>query len=349
MHVIPRLVALMGARLDPSLVPAMYVYSSLAVTLLVVALVFSPRLELPCKPLLALAIVAVPDTGEVFLTVANIQWITALALVMALLKRDPGDAAELAGDSAILLLAGLTGPFCIMLLPFFLFRALSRASLQSWALFAIVLMTAFAQGRLILRDPPAGLAEGIPWLAGIPRLSAPVLSRVPLSLLGAQGWVYRVGRSFVLCAGWAGALAMTAMACARGPLRGERICLLLFAIILTVSATARFGAGAWDYRDMVSGDRYFYVQKVLLTWILISLLSRRLPGVGFPLALPVVAGLFLVAMISYVEPPDFETHHVERPWLSWDNYSARLRTGKEVAVEVSPNWTFVVPARVPVR
>jgi hypothetical protein len=349
LHLIPRLVALLGSRLDPSLIPAFYVSSALAVTLLVVARVFSRRLDLPCKPLLALAIVAVPHTGEVFLTVTNIQWVAALALVMTLMMRDPEGAAEMAGDAAVLILAGLTGPFSVILFPFFLVRALWRGSRESWALCVVVLAAALVQGRLIYMSPPAGLTAGAPGLRDISGVASVLLSRVPLALVGAQGWVHRVSHTFLMCAGWAGAAGAAAMACAKGPCRRERIGLLLLAIVLALSVAARICGAAWDWRDMVSADRYFYLPRVLLAWIAISRLSRRRPGAAFPLALPFALGLYCVSMVSYVEPYNFRTRHVERPWFAWDIYSGRLRTGKEVSVEVSPSWAFVVPARTQAR
>jgi hypothetical protein len=349
LHLIPRLVALLGSRLDPSLIPAFYVCSALAVTLLVVARVFSRRLELPCKPLLALAIVAVPHTGEVFLTVTNLQWVVALALVMTLMMRDPGSAAGLIGDAAILVLAGLTGPFSVLLFPFFLLRAVWRASPQSWALCTVVLAAALVQGRLIFMSPPSGLTSGAPGPRELSDLAGVLLSRVPLALVGAQGWMHRVSHTFMMCAGWAGAAGAAMMACARGPCRRERVCLFLLAVLLALSVAARICGAAWDWRDMVSADRYFYLPRVLLIWIAISLLSRRSAGAAFPLALPVALGLYCVSMVSYVEPYNFGMRHVERPWVAWDIYSGRLRTGKEVSVQVSPSWAFVVPASTPAR
>ena len=86
LHFFPRLIAWPGMYLDPVLQPAWFVGSAVAVTLAVVATCLSPRIPLPAKPWLALAVVVVPHSGEVFLNPTNLQWLTALALILTALK-----------------------------------------------------------------------------------------------------------------------------------------------------------------------------------------------------------------------------------------------------------------------
>jgi hypothetical protein len=63
--------------LDPAWWPAFYNGVSFVIWLAVLARLFSSRLDLPGKPWLALAIIAVPHTGEVFFNITNLQWLTA--------------------------------------------------------------------------------------------------------------------------------------------------------------------------------------------------------------------------------------------------------------------------------
>jgi hypothetical protein len=344
-HLIPRLIACAGAALDPALIPIFYLYSSLALTLLVVARVFSPRLDLPAKPLVALAIVGVPHTGEVFLCITNVQWITSLALVLTLLMRDPVGPRAWACDIAILLIAGLSGPFGLFLLPFYALRALERATAASCVLLAVVAAVALLQGLQIYHNSAVAVPENQLGPFRFLNFVAVLSSRVPLALLGAQGWAYRAGRAFVVVAGVAGIAAAAAMALARGRYRRERICLLLFGALLVCLSAVKVRTDTWDYRDLVQGDRYFYLPKVLLLWITVLWFGRSSPESVPPALAIAAAGLFCASMIPYVAPQDLRTRHVERPFFPWEPYVEPLRKGESVEVEVSPGWKFQVPAR----
>lgn len=345
LHLVPRLIAWLGERVDPCLIPAVYVYSSFAFTLFVVARVFSSRLDLPGKPLIALAIVAVPHTNEVYLNLADLQWIAALSLVLTLLLRDPGDALDWVGDLVVLFLAGLTGPFSVLLLPFFVFRALCRSTRASWVILLLALSTALVQGWLIYSNPlvmppdfPRGPFE-------LRNLAAVLSSRVLLALFGAQCWAYRVSRAFVLVAGAVGFAAIARLAFLKDGFRKERVCMLLIGLAIVVSSVARIRDDLWDYRDMINGDRYFYIPRILAIWLVSSCLLR-VGKRSYPLALSAAAaGLFAVSMVPYVEAPDFTRHHVERGYFEWHIYCDRLRAGQEVEIQVSPGWKFIVPSR----
>ena len=73
LHLVPRVIALFAERFFPySLIPTVYNYSSLLITLLVVLSVFSARFKLNNKSLAALAIVLVPHyKNEIFLNITN--------------------------------------------------------------------------------------------------------------------------------------------------------------------------------------------------------------------------------------------------------------------------------------
>src|ERR1035437_2093481 len=78
LHSLPRVIALLADSLDPLWVPAVYNYSAIFVILAVIALIFSPRVHLPAKPILGLAVVLVPHTAEVYAHLTNMQWSLAV-------------------------------------------------------------------------------------------------------------------------------------------------------------------------------------------------------------------------------------------------------------------------------
>jgi hypothetical protein len=135
------------------------------------------------------------------------------------------------------------------------------------------------------------------------------------------------------------------MALAGGRYRRERICLLLFGALLICLSAAKVRTDTWDYRDLVQGDRYYYVPKVLLLWIAVLWFGRRSHESMPPALVIAAAGLLCASMIPFVAPQDLRTRHVERPYFGWDAYVEPLRKGEAVEVEVSPGWKFKVPAQ----
>jgi hypothetical protein len=123
-HLVQRIAAGLHSVSAPSITPRLYFLSCIVVHLVMVGLIFSHRLSLPLKPLVALAIVATPTTNEIFLSLTNIQWIFALSQVLVLLSAAPVSRAGALRDLMIVLFSGLTGPFVAALLPIYAFRAL---------------------------------------------------------------------------------------------------------------------------------------------------------------------------------------------------------------------------------
>jgi hypothetical protein len=119
LHLLPRIIAWCATYLDPVLQPGAFLLYSLIVTFGVVLLCLSERHPLPCKPWLAVAVLVVPHSGEVFLTPTNLQWIAALGLVLTAIAKDPVKPLDWVIDVAVLVLAGLSGPFVIFALPLF--------------------------------------------------------------------------------------------------------------------------------------------------------------------------------------------------------------------------------------
>jgi hypothetical protein len=342
-HLLPRTLAWMGARLDPGLIPAFYVCSSLLLTLCVAALVFSGRLNLPCKPLLALAIVVVPATGEVFLTPTNIQWIAALSLVMTLLMRDPEGGLDWVCDILVLAAAGLTGPFSIFAAPFFLYRALARKTRASAALACVVAAAAIAQAwQLQFRPACAAGPHGHVDLQG---LAAVLSSHLPLAFADAQAWVFRTSLAVVLVLGAVGFSLIGSACFIEDEFRSKRVQLLLFAAVVVGCTAAVIRLDRWDYREMLNADRYFYVPKVIVLWVAASCLHRRSRATRILASLGAAALLAASWHSPYLEGPGYAVIHEERPYYDWSRYVGLLRRGRSVELQTSPGWKFVVPER----
>jgi len=81
--------------------------------------------------------------------------------------------------------------------------------------------------------------------------------------------------------------------------------------------------------SIANGDRYFFIPKVLLLWLLVVLLQKR------------PASLFAVlALIFFVNVPQFRFPGYAQP--DWPAYAARMRAGENLTVPIAPEgMTFV--------
>jgi hypothetical protein len=169
-------------------------------------------LELRGKPWLALAIVAVPHTGEVFLNPTNLQWITALGLILTWVKCDPETAAEWGADGVLLVLAGLTGPFSVLLAPLFTARALIPRTRASWQLVGMVAATTAVQCWFICHAPAFSDPRAWRWanLVGVLAVALPV------ALAGGEEWPVKPGYAWTAPLGLALMGGLIFLSCRRG-------------------------------------------------------------------------------------------------------------------------------------
>jgi hypothetical protein len=114
---IPRLIALFAGMFPVWMAPWIYNYAALAAVLALVALVMSPRFDLPYKPLLALAVVVGTAGSEVLLTLVNVQWIAPVGVMVLLLMREAHNRAVRWLENSFVAITALTGPFSIFIFP----------------------------------------------------------------------------------------------------------------------------------------------------------------------------------------------------------------------------------------
>ena len=90
LHLLPRVIAWIASHTaDVVHWPAIYNGAALFVATALFARMASPRLHLPGKPWLVLAFVLAANTGEVFLNITNLHWLTAFFLLQQVLIARP--------------------------------------------------------------------------------------------------------------------------------------------------------------------------------------------------------------------------------------------------------------------
>jgi hypothetical protein len=320
LHVLPRIIAALGAPLPLTAIPGFYAWSALALTGAIAWWLQSPRLALRGG-----ALAAVPHTGEVYLTLCNLQWITALGLFALVLARDAASLPARAGELLLLLLTGLTGPFIVLALPLFAWRAYRRRSRWSSILLVGALAGAGAQLPSLLACP--AVTTAVDWA---PLQHAAVIGR---RVVGTLFFGQISLPAFVFAA-----LAVTTFGAVSFALwrRRETLpggLLLLAASLLVLAATGyKVRPDTWTLSELINGDRYFFISKIILLWLGATLALGSAPrlrlGLFTPLLLPLAANL-----PRFIFPPT--------PDQNWAASCAFIARGKPIWDPILPPNTHI--------
>jgi hypothetical protein len=334
LHLAARLVATLCSWLDPLWIPAAYFSVSVGAVLGLVLALFSRRVGLPHPALLALGIVLVPHSGEVFDNLTNLQWITALGLIVLLLARDPERPAHWLVDFAYAAVISLSGVFSVLLAPLFAARAAVRRTPAAAGIACLVGAGAAVQAYQILHYMlPQAASATTPLLA-----LATFGHRVWLSLLSppalsdaAPLWV-RAG------AGAAGLALLTALCLGARPARLARALIAASLLLLVAAAIYRFRGTISMLASVRCGDRYFFVPKVCVLWILV--LHLRPASALRWLSGALLAALLLNTCLAF---------RFER-WkdYDWPYWAGRIATERRVVVPINPEgFTFTYERQGP--
>lgn len=332
LHLAPRLIALVGSLFDPLWIPTWYVYSSLALTLYVAGRTQSPRLPFPTHAGYALAVALVPDVPDGLMNPTNLQFILVGGLILLLCSRDPSTLREAIHDVVATIILGLTGPFSIVLSPFFLVRAWLRKSPASWILASIVFASGCIQLYLV-RAHPVPMAPGLDGPVAWNYVLSPFGARLGGSLFtGIFFWRHPSVLSLNL-AGAAVIIIVGYLASRRGNHLLERIafgacCLLLLASALFRQRTNLPPMSAFGY-----GSRYFYAPQLLFLWVLLLNLST---GGRTAIMVKIGLSLFLLVNVPRLREPGLQDLH-------WANYVPQIRAGDAVNIPINPDWNIPLP------
>lgn len=332
LHLVPRLVALFSDALFPYYAaPYVYNYLSLALTLLVVLSVFSGRLDIGNKPLLALAIVLVPHyNGEVFLNITNVQWVLALLLVITLLKEEPrpeyGNVkAQAALDFSAVIFCGLTGPFIVFLLPFFALRFHKKRSRYN----AGILLAALAAAAVQIFFMATGQVTEEERTPDNLFILASVIGRKFFGNLFLGNSLPYGLNPFMLTGAFALILLFIAyLAFWSETKRRFQITVFLgFMSAVLLATIIKFKSNPLTLVPPDNGVRYSYLVYVMVAWSLIALMGQKVAWKGYIIKALLVAGL-ASSLVSGFRSEPFEDHY----WAGW----SRL-IGEETRIQIPIN------------
>ena len=326
LHTIPRLVAWLSARLlDPAWWPACYNTLAFTTWLAVIARTFSPRLPLPHKPWLALLVFVGPQTGEILFNLTNVQWITALALVQQAIIARPLTRTQRLGDLALLAIIGLTGPFIIALLPLFVWRwwrdrhpdnltallvAAAGTAIQAWLIHRAAITFEHQHAPLHLFNTLTALSRRL--------LIWPTLGATPAHDLPAIV-IATVGTLFVA--------TLFLRALRPHPRRHLRLQLFAAAALLMLAGFVRMRPDTWTSDDLAFSDRYFFLPRILLAWLIVLEIDAESPGIAWTAR--GVAILMSVVHLQHYQLPAPPNYH-------WAAQCDPIRRGVPAKIPILP-------------
>lgn len=338
LHLLPRLIAWTASHVaDPRWWPAIYNGLAFALNVALFARLASRRIELPAKAALMLAFVFVVGTGEVLINLTNLQWVTAFFLLLQLFTARPLTALQGVGDLLILLVVGLNGPFAIVFLPLYLWRLLRERRADTALAAAAVFVCALVQGWLLVRTT-AGL--------NLQSAGEPFRPVMFLSILGSRlvTWplfgpaavrAWPIPVHAVLAVAFIGPLLAWSWIDRRT--RGWQRPLVAAFALITFASVYRVRADTWADDNLINGDRYFYIPRVLLAWLVIGQLGA--PRRWLAWTARVLVALAIVQHLPRFVLPAPRDYH-------WAEHCDAIRRGVPANIYTLPEgWWMEYPGR----
>jgi hypothetical protein len=221
--------------------------------------------SLPTRLLLAAIYVALPSSREILLVLTNAQWHMALAAALLAFAAAPRTWHGRLCDGVFLLIAGLTGPYCIILAPVVLLYWWLRR--QSWtlAIFALTSLTATLQIWSLLHS--AQRAQGA--LGARPASLLRILGGniVSCAIFGSYSFARLAPMVYIVAAALFG--LCICLYCFRFANLEWKLFLAYCAALLAASLRSPLTPGdmpAWDVLVMAISSRYWFFPILAFLW-----------------------------------------------------------------------------------
>ena len=305
-----------------------------------VAFICSSRFDwIPWQAKLAMVAyyVLMPGIEEVHANITNAHWYLAIYVLMIVISRPPRSSAGRVHDFVALTIAGLSGPFILLLLPCFALRLLCDRSHRGYVLRLTVLATLLAAVQVLAivltggetRSPaPLGASFGLLLqIIGVRIVSGTFLAR------GAPG----VAANAVLVAL---ALGIGVAAIRAGGWRAACVSLLA---VLQISAALASPMISLDQPQwplfLVGGERYFVIPRLLLVALVVFAVAGLRPKL--------VPGALLIAVLVLALLPGFHLRPVPGPPFAAEAGAYRRAVvGQVVVMRIAPPpWTMAIIRR----
>ena len=282
---LPRLGAALALLVPLPLAPLVLNFIAIAVQALPANLLLSSRSSawggLRYRALMAGLYLALPNVREVNAIITSSQWVLALCVFLLLVASPPKDLAGRIFDVFVLLLCGLTGPFCVFLLPIAIFLAWRRRDGWGWTNAGILAALCLVQAWGLLVVDRSGRAHAA--LGANPALFARILGgHVFLAtLLGANGLASHSSPplSMLLFCAAIGGTAIVAICFTQSGMEMKLFLLLTSALLaasfISPAAYPPPGVTRWELLAGAGGIRYWYFPTLAFAWSLLRCFQTR--------------------------------------------------------------------------
>ncbi|MDR3750952.1 MAG: hypothetical protein P4K94_05640 [Terracidiphilus sp.] len=285
LHVFPRLGASLALIVPLSLAPLVLNFIAIGIQALPTNLLLSFRSSawgsLRFRTLLAAMYLALPNTREMSNGIAQSQWHLALCAFLLLAACAPRHVAGRLFDLSVLLLCGLTGPFCIFLFPVALFLVWKQREPWRWAEASVLAGTCLVQAWGLFSGGFSGRPHYV--LGASPALFTRILGGQIFSatLLGGNGLAAHASPALLislLCLAMGG-VAIVSICFANSSLVMKLFLLfssMLFAAsIVSPAAYPPAGVSIWELLVEAEGVRYWYFPTIAFAWSILWCLRSK--------------------------------------------------------------------------
>jgi hypothetical protein len=354
-----RLVAWLAQAFPMASAPLVFSLTAIAAQALPAVLLATRRFDriIPdwrIRALLIALYLALPNTGEVHANLTNAQWHLALLIPLLVIATPPVTWAGRVLDVALMLLAGLSGPFCLLAAPCLIvywwlggrgrwLTALVAADLVAAGIQLIALFTTISSPGTGARYP--GLSTNLGLLARI------IAGQVVAGLaLGKQGYraVYPTDAwhsSWLIAAVVILGAAPVLAAAIRGP-RELRLFLAYAAAVFAASLLVPIGGSVRSVWEVLlapgNGQRYAFLPMIAIGVSLVWVASRR----PIPLKAMGAAALLLVAVMGVRLDGRFPPY-IDYHWRATVAACEAKPVGSpcNFTTNPSPSWSFQIIRR----
>lgn len=353
-HTFPRLGASLSLLVPLTLAPLVMNLLTIGIQALPANLLLSSRFSgwggLRFRGLLAGIYLALPNTREMSNGITQAQWYLTLCAFLLLVAIAPKGTTGRIFDLSILLLCGLTGPFCIFLFPIALFLAWRRRDRWNWIEVCVVTACCFVQAWGLFSG---GFTSRPHFALGAsPALFVRILAgQIFLStLIGGNGLAAYSSPHLLLillCVA-VGGIAIVAICFAKST-EEMRLFLVLSSMILVASLISPTaypppGVSVWNMLAGAEGTRYWYFPTLAFAWSILWCFRNG------TVMLKSVSAVLLCLMCfgilrDWVHPAYQEMHFAE--------FAKRVEAAPAGTVitipENQPGWNFQLVKRPPGR
>jgi len=325
----------LAAYFNPIYAAAIFCSIGILLTLSVVWLLTSPRLDMPCKPLIAIAVVITPMGFEELGSLCNIQWILPVGAFALLFMHVSKHRIVLVAESIFLALSATSGPFSIFLAPLFVWRSLQLHDEPDRrhiiVLTVVVCLCALIQIYYIHIHPGAvtmGAPAAYPWTTWITLPLSHIMSTFGPDV---SGLFDGVPGAVLGCATAAAAAFLASMR----PYRTQKIFMLFFAVAIAVAGMYKFRSAL---ATQVGAQRYFYVGSVFCLWFICCISARFYIKTLLTIF---VGATELLLLLIVTNTPRIRQ---DMEWPAWASY---ISSGLPVVIPTSPVGWYVrmLPAK----